>query len=104
MGRRTQSEACPEDGAADAPLCASNVLYTLPVAQAHPTPSPARPNWGSSVHRFDVPAFYREVRRILRPGGALAVFGYMPRHIYFPGSSAAGENVQRPVGRLFFLF
>ena len=26
--------------------------------------------------RFDLPAFYAEVRRVLRPSGALAVWGY----------------------------
>ena len=26
--------------------------------------------------RFDLPAFYAEVRRVLRPSGALAIWGY----------------------------
>ncbi len=31
------------------------------------------------VPRFDVPAFYWEARRVLKPGGALVAWGY-----YFP--------------------
>ena len=27
-------------------------------------------------HRFELPAFYREVRRILKPSGAFAAWGY----------------------------
>lgn len=43
--------------------------------------------------RFDVPQFYKECRRILRPGaGAMAVFGYMPTRIRFPGSEEAGKG------------
>ena len=27
-------------------------------------------------HRFELPAFYREVRRVLKPSGAFAAWGY----------------------------
>ena len=29
-----------------------------------------------AVHWFDLPAFYREVDRVLVPGGVLAIYGY----------------------------
>ncbi|MGE0492083.1 MAG: class I SAM-dependent methyltransferase [Vulcanimicrobiota bacterium] len=32
----------------------------------------------AAVHWFDIPAFYAEVRRVLSPGGVLAVFTYAP--------------------------
>ncbi len=46
-----------------------------------------------AARRFDVPAFYREARRVLRPGGALAAFTY-----YIPdleGSAAANALLGR---------
>ena len=30
----------------------------------------------TGIHWFDIPAFYKEVQRILKPGGILAVWGY----------------------------
>ena len=46
----------------------------------------------ASVHWFDLDAFYREVRRVARPGGILAVFSYfLPR---------LGEPMDRLVRRL----
>ena len=43
--------------------------------------------------RFDVPAFYREARRVLRPGGALAAWAYMPNAMSFPDSLEAGGSL-----------
>jgi ubiquinone/menaquinone biosynthesis C-methylase UbiE len=40
----------------------------------------------SAVHRFDRPAFYREARRVLAPGGLLAIIQYEP---YDKGSAFA---------------
>jgi len=34
-----------------------------------------------ALHWFDLDAFYREVRRVLAPGGALAVWSYMDPHV-----------------------
>lgn len=38
-----------------------------------------------------MPLFYQEVRRILRPSGALAAWAFMPYAISFPGRAEAGE-------------
>ncbi len=42
-----------------------------------------------AIHWFDIPAFYREADRVLRPGsGVLAVIGY---HLMDPGPSAKNQ-------------
>ncbi|GAB4819784.1 hypothetical protein N2152v2_006830 [Parachlorella kessleri] len=56
------------------------------------------------MHWFDIPAFYRECRRILRPRGSLAVFGYMPTKVYFPDSTEAGEVLNRLHAKLHHYF
>ncbi|KAK9824450.1 hypothetical protein WJX72_010347 [[Myrmecia] bisecta] len=38
---------------------------------------------GQALHWFDLPAFYREARRVLQPGGTLAAWGY--GNNLFPG-------------------
>jgi len=35
----------------------------------------------SAIHWFDLEAFYREVNRVLRPGGIIAVFSYFDCHV-----------------------
>jgi len=53
----------------------------------------ARRAHARAARRFDVPAYYREARRVLRPGGALAAFTY-----YIPdieGSAAANALLGR---------
>ena len=42
--------------------------------------------------RFDIPAFYREAARVLRPGGTLAVWGYGLNT--FDGEPAATKALQ----------
>jgi SAM-dependent methyltransferase len=41
-----------------------------------------------ALHWFDLDAFYREVRRVLAPGGALAVWSYMSPHVDAPAADA----------------
>jgi SAM-dependent methyltransferase len=41
-----------------------------------------------AIHWFDIDAFHREVRRVLAPGGALAVWSYMHPHIDDPDVDA----------------
>ncbi|XP_046400349.1 putative methyltransferase DDB_G0268948 isoform X1 [Ischnura elegans] len=42
---------------------------------------------GQACHWFDLPAFYEEVKRILVPGGTLALYGYQLPRPRFHGSS-----------------
>ena len=42
--------------------------------------------------RFDIPAFYGEAARVLRPGGTLAVWGYGLNT--FDGEAAASEALR----------
>jgi hypothetical protein len=44
------------------------------------------------LHRFDIPAFYREASRVLRPGGTLAVWGYALNT--FDGEPAATQALR----------
>src|SRR5690606_14122873 len=57
---------------------AENILYSL--APAESTPYEDRQfdliTVAQSLHWFDRPAFYREVNRVSKPGGLLAVWGY----------------------------
>ncbi|WP_025414368.1 class I SAM-dependent methyltransferase [Gemmatirosa kalamazoonensis] len=41
-----------------------------------------------ALHWFDLDAFYREVRRVRAPGGALAVWSYMSPHVDDPALDA----------------
>ena len=34
-----------------------------------------------AAHWFDLPAFYREIRRVAKPGGRVALVGYGPQHL-----------------------
>lgn len=52
------------------------------VRRAPPAPFP-------TPRRFDVRKFYAEARRVLRPTGCLAAFGYVPLEIGFTGNAAA---------------
>lgn len=57
------------------------------------------------LHWFDGPAFYAEARRVLQPGGTLAIWGYgMPRFASIPGRPplppAALARLQRALQEL----
>ncbi|XP_074654569.1 putative methyltransferase DDB_G0268948 [Tubulanus polymorphus] len=45
----------------------------------------------TAVHWFDIPKFYEEVRRMLKPGGVLALWGSALKH----GSIECVDNAQR---------
>jgi SAM-dependent methyltransferase len=45
----------------------------------------------SAVHWFDLPAFFTEVRRVLRPGGVLAVWSYHVGHVEPPFDRVFGR-------------
>jgi SAM-dependent methyltransferase len=45
-----------------------------------------------AAHWFDLPAFYAEVRRVLAPGGALALWTYGTPHLDDPGANAVFQR------------
>lgn len=46
---------------------------------------------GAAAHWFDLDGFYREVRRVAKPGAVLAIFSYGPRDL----ADAIGPSVHR---------
>lgn len=69
------------------PAAARCCRAATPLSQ-HPTPSCDR------LRRLDVPAFYREARRLLKPHGVLAVWGYPLAQLQSP-DHPADEVMQR---------
>ena len=47
-----------------------------------------------AIHWFDIPRFYKEVDRILRPQGVLAIYGY---HLTGPAPETASNLTQEQV-------
>ena len=63
----------------------------------------------NALHHFeDAPAFIREARRVIRPGGALMTIGLDPHagldqwwiYDYFPGAREADSRCYRPTGAI----
>ena len=49
---------------------------------------------GMSAHYFDLPEFFQEVKRVLKPSGCLAIFGYYVPKIGLIGSNNANSTRQ----------
>ena len=83
---------------------APNVEYRVGSAEATGVPAATVDlvNAAAALHWFDRPAFYREVRRILKPGsGVLAAWSYSagPR---FPPHQAAAQDVYQRLADAYF--
>ncbi len=55
-----------------------NIVYACALAESLPAPDNSFDliTVGTGVHWFDRPKFYAEVKRVLRPRGVIAVWGY----------------------------
>jgi len=63
---------------------AATISYSVSAAEHTPFPDHAFDliTVGQALHWFDLPEFYKEVRRVAKPDGLLAVWGYGLLHIH----------------------
>jgi SAM-dependent methyltransferase len=75
----------------------ARVRYVVARAEASPlgTASVAAITVAQALHWFDVPAFYDEVRRVLAPGGVLAVWTYGTIRLAPPALDDAVQRLYR---------
>src|SRR5688572_24279689 len=76
FARVVATDASPEQIAASSAL--PNVEFRVALAEASGLPDGAvgLVTVAQSLHWFDLPRFYAELKRVLRPGGLLAVWAY----------------------------
>jgi SAM-dependent methyltransferase len=67
----------------DKAVAAGNVHYSLQPAEKTTFPEHQFDliTVGQALHWFDLESFYKEVRRVARPGGVLAAWGYAVPHV-----------------------
>ena len=70
------TDASPEQIAAAAPLPNAEFRVALAESPGLPDASAGLVTVAQALHWFDLPRFYAEVNRVLRPGGVLAVWAY----------------------------
>lgn len=79
---------------------APGIAYAVCRSEAVPLP-PASVDVvfvGQALHWLDLPTFYREVRRVSRPRGLLAVCGYGPLRVSPPVDARVGRFYRETVG------
>ncbi|XP_074655249.1 putative methyltransferase DDB_G0268948 [Tubulanus polymorphus] len=54
-----------------------------------------------AAHWFDLPKFYEEVRRILKPGGVVAIWGYKYPDIEYEGHPEASERASEVIKQVY---
>ncbi|XP_074655133.1 putative methyltransferase DDB_G0268948 [Tubulanus polymorphus] len=71
--------------------------YSLPIEDS----STDLVTCAASIHWFDLPRFYEEVRRILKPGGVLAAWSYRYPDVEYEGHPEASERASDVYKRVF---
>ncbi|XP_074655758.1 putative methyltransferase DDB_G0268948 [Tubulanus polymorphus] len=67
--------------------------YSLPIEDS----STDLVTCAASIHWFDLPRFYEEVRRILKPGGVLAAWSYRYPDVEYEGHPEASERASEVI-------
>lgn len=70
------------------PTCPATLRSSSKHVSACPALHPSMPQTAPACCRFDAPAFYAEARRVLQPGGTLAVWGKPAGRQQLPGRGA----------------
>ncbi|XP_074655067.1 putative methyltransferase DDB_G0268948 [Tubulanus polymorphus] len=80
-----------------------NIIYLVQDAYSLPSEDSSTDlvTCAASIHWFDLPRFYEEVRRVLKPEGVLAAWSYRYPDIEYEGHPEASERASEVIKQLF---